>query len=61
MCRSRQCVFVGDSPADINAGKNAGIKTIVAGWHPVYLDELRPLKPDRWADTPADLLKIVLG
>ncbi len=55
-----RCVFVGDSPADINAGKAAGMKTIVAGWHPVYLDQLRPLQPDRWANDPADLLKIVL-
>lgn len=28
----RDCVFIGDSPADIGAGKKAGIRTIVAGW-----------------------------
>lgn len=55
------CVFVGDSPADINAGKAAGMKTIVAGWHPVYLEQLKPLKPERWANKPADLLRMVLS
>ena len=57
--RPGECVFVGDSPADIGAGKNAGIRTIVAGWHPVYLDELRAMGPDYWADTPADLTELV--
>ena len=52
------CIFVGDSPADINAGKAAGMKTVAAGWHPVYLEQLKPLKPDRWANQPADLLRI---
>jgi 2-phosphoglycolate phosphatase len=54
-----ECVFVGDSPADIGAGKNAGIRTIVAGWHPVYLDEVRAMKPDFWAQTPGDVVKLL--
>src|SRR5687768_8574371 len=32
--RPNECVFVGDSPADIGAGQAAGIPTVVAGWHP---------------------------
>lgn len=55
----RDCVFVGDSPADIGAGKNAGIRTIVAGWHPVYLDQLRTMAPDCWADTPTDVVTLL--
>jgi pyrophosphatase PpaX len=54
-----RCVFVGDSPADIGAGKNAGIRTIVAGWHPVYLSELRAMGFDYWADTPAEVAKML--
>ena len=54
------CAFVGDSPADIGAGKNAGMLTVAAGWHPVYLDEVRRLKPDAWAEHPMDLLKLLL-
>jgi len=52
----RDCAFVGDSPADIPAGKAAGMLTIAAGWHSVYLDEIRALKPDIWAEHPGDLL-----
>ena len=55
------CIFVGDSPADIGAGKAAGMATVVAGWHPVYHEQLRPLEPEYWADTPEDLKRLVLG
>ena len=54
-----ECVFVGDSPADIGAGKNAGMRTIVAGWHPVYLDEVRAMGPDCWAEAPADVVALL--
>ena len=57
--RPSECVFVGDSPADIGAGKNAGMKTIVAGWHPVYLEQLRAMGPDYWAETPGDVVELV--
>ena len=55
------CAFVGDSPADIGAGKAARMLTVAAGWHPVYLDEIRRLEPDLWADTPADVLQVIDG
>ena len=54
------CAFVGDSPADIGAGKNAKMLTVAAGWHPVYRDEIRKLKPDIWAEHPMDLLNLLL-
>jgi 2-phosphoglycolate phosphatase len=53
------CAFVGDSPADVGAGKAAGMITVAAGWHPVYVEEVRKLQPDVWAQTPADVLTIV--
>jgi pyrophosphatase PpaX len=53
------CVFVGDSPADIGAGKNAGMRTIVAGWHPVYLEQLRAMGFDYWAERPGDVVTLV--
>jgi 2-phosphoglycolate phosphatase len=56
---SAECVFVGDSPADIGAGKNAGMRTIVAGWHPVYLDQARAMGPDFWAEKPGDVVKMM--
>lgn len=50
-----ECVFIGDSPADIGAGKAAGMRTIWAGWHPVYAEKIRALQPDYSAHTPSDL------
>ncbi len=50
------CAFVGDSPVDIGAGQNAGMVTVAAGWHPVYLDEIRAMKPDVWAESPMDVV-----
>jgi phosphoglycolate phosphatase-like HAD superfamily hydrolase len=50
-----RCVFVGDSPADLGAGLDAKMFSVVAGWHPWYHDELREHKPDLWAQTPLEL------
>jgi len=55
----RECAFVGDSPADVGAGKAAGMLTVVAGWHPVYLEEVRKLGPDVWARQPRDVLRLI--
>ena len=54
------CAFVGDSPADIGAAQAAGMISVVAAWHPVYLDEVRRMQPDVWAQTPADVLSLVV-
>ena len=54
-----QCAFVGDSPADIGAGKAAGMITVAAGWHPVYREKIRQMEPTFWAQTPADVLRVV--
>ena len=54
-----RCAFIGDAPVDIGAGKAAGMITVAAAWHPVYLDEIRKLAPDLWAPHPADLLPLL--
>ena len=54
-----ECAFVGDSPADIGAGKAARMVAVAAGWHPVYLDEIRKMQPDVWAETPGDVVRLV--
>jgi HAD superfamily hydrolase (TIGR01549 family) len=54
------CAFVGDSPADVGAGKAAGMITVAAGWHPVYVEEVRKLRPDVWAEIPADVVRLIL-
>ena len=55
--RPEDCLFVGDSPADMEAGRRAGVKTCavlygygrrdqLARWQPDYwIDDLRALKP----------------
>lgn len=50
-----RCVWVGDSPADLGAGLDAKMFSVVAGWHPFYHDELREHKPDLWAHSPLDV------
>jgi pyrophosphatase PpaX len=56
-----RCLWVGDSPADMKAGKAAGMFTLAAGWHPVYIEKIRALSPDRWANHPREVLQCVLG
>lgn len=55
---AEDCIFVGDAPADIGAGKAAGMKTVWAGWHPVYRQKVMELKPDVIAKTPADVERL---
>lgn len=57
----QHCVYVGDSPADIGASQNAGMRSIVAGWHSYFLPQLREMKPDFWANEPRDVLSILDG
>ena len=52
------CVMIGDSPVDVQAGRSAGMTTIAAGWHGVYESELRACRPDFTAARPLDLLPI---
>lgn len=54
-----RCVFIGDSPADIGAGKAAGMITIAALWHNFYEEELRLCAPDYWATTTDDLARFL--
>ena len=49
------CVFVGDSPADVGAANAAGMTAAVAGWHGFFRQKLGPMAWDFWADTPEEL------
>ena len=51
----KNCVFVGDSPADAGAATASGMTAVVAGWHGFFRDDLRKTKWDFWANTPAEL------
>ncbi len=51
-------IFVGDSPSDISAGKNAGVVTAAVEWgyHPV--EDFAEAQPDLMVAQPADLLAL---
>ncbi len=58
VCEAQSCVYVGDAQRDIDAGRNAGMKTLVALFGYIGANE----HPERWqADAllhePADLLQ----
>ncbi|HVF10270.1 MAG TPA: HAD family hydrolase [Abditibacteriaceae bacterium] len=52
------CIYVGDMPGDIEAGRAAGMITVAAGWHGYYQDRLRLSTPDHWAEHPADIVHL---
>ncbi len=54
-----RCVFVGDSPPDMQAGQAAGMATIAAAWHSVFLDALPAESPDYWVENPLEVLALL--
>jgi HAD superfamily hydrolase (TIGR01509 family) len=55
----QRCAYVGDAPADIGAGKAAGMQTIYAAWHPVYAEQVKNLHPDATAFVPGEILRVL--
>ena len=51
----QECVYVGDSPADMGAARAAQMTAVVAGWHGFFRAALEQMEPDFWADSPAQL------
>ena len=56
---AEDCIFVGDAPADIEAGKAAGMKTVWASWHPVYRERILSLHPDHVAAHPQQIVEMM--
>lgn len=52
------CLYVGDQPSDIEAGKAAGMSTIAALWGDGKVERLRPANPTMMAYVPADVLNL---
>jgi len=46
----RDCLMVGDSPADMEAGKRAGVKTCAVRYGYGNPDQLAEFEPDFWVD-----------
>lgn len=59
-CLPRECIVIGDHVRDIEAGKNAGTKTIAASYGYLTSEEdVNAWQADYIANTPRELLKIV--
>ncbi len=56
---ARDILFVGDSPADIWAARNAGCRSIAALWGTIDAELVLDATPDFRAATPAELLAIL--
>ena len=54
-----EAVFVGDSPHDMAAGREAGTETAAALWGPFPLDALRAERPTHLLHHPSDVLEVV--
>lgn len=54
--RADECLLVGDSPSDMEAGRRAGIRTCAVSWGYGDTGELARWKPDFWIDAPHQLL-----
>lgn len=53
-----ETVIIGDSLADIEAGRSAGMKTCGVGYGIGEPEKIRQAKPDFWAGTPAELKEL---
>ena len=51
-----QCLLVGDSGADMEAGRRAGVRTCAVRWGYGNQQEMARWQPDYWIDEPRQLL-----
>lgn len=57
---SRQVLFVGDSPYDVQAGNAAGVTTVAALWGPFEREVVMNASPHHVVDTPAAIATLAL-
>ena len=59
--KPEQCIYVGDAERDIQAGRNAGMKTVLANWgYIASTDETHKWGADYIIDHPMQLLRIII-
>jgi 2-phosphoglycolate phosphatase len=51
-----ECLLVGDSAPDMEAGRRAGVRTCAVRWGYGNHAEMAAVGPDFWIDSPAELL-----
>lgn len=49
------CLFVGDSPTDMEAGRRAGVKTCAVLWGYGRREDMARWEPDYWVAHPGEL------
>jgi phosphoglycolate phosphatase len=54
--RAEECLLVGDAPADMEAGRRAGVRTCAVRWGYGDAREMARWEPDYWIDHPMELL-----
>ncbi len=54
--RPEECLMVGDSGPDMEAGRRAGVKTCAVRWGYGNQTEMAQFHPDYWIDQPGQLL-----
>lgn len=54
-----QCVYVGDDRRDVQAGRAAGMKTVVAKFGYLHGNDPETWQADAMIDTPGDLLRLL--
>jgi phosphoglycolate phosphatase len=58
--KPEDCLFVGDSPADMEAGKRAGVKTCAVRYGYGKAEELARWSPDYWVDDLRQLSPVMI-
>lgn len=52
----KDCLFIGDSPQDMEAGRKAGVRTCAVRWGYGDHRAMAQWSPDFWIDSPEELL-----
>lgn len=56
-----ECIYIGDSPFDLQAGRSAGCETVAALWGMFPREALLAERPDHAIESLAELVPIALG
>lgn len=55
----QECLYVGDSPFDMAAGRDAGCVTVAVTWGMFPLERLQEVQPDHIIDEPHELVALM--
>ena len=53
--KPQDCLFIGDSPTDMEAGRRAGVKTCAVLWGYGRREDMARWEPDYWVEHPSEL------